>query len=255
MLRFHDVGDWGSEAIQVRWAASSHVVPPEAAALIEEAWREAMERPGVKLFDGPMCRMESWAATPDRLELVLSLTSYKLFLGTNLTHPELAEQFGRQVLANPIGVSPALESADGYLLLGRRNSSLAYYPGGVHPFAGALEPRDGLDLFGAVRRELAEELSFGDADVSEIRCTGIVEDVGLRQPEVIFRVHSPLTRDQIYGQVKRDEHHEGWAIPATSEAIESAVRDPALTPVAVAALVLWGRVRLGDEWFNSLRMR
>ena len=44
-------------------------------------------------------------------------------------------------LANPVGVSPALLSADNFLIMGRRNASVAYYPNRIHPFAGALEPR------------------------------------------------------------------------------------------------------------------
>src|SRR2546423_316715 len=86
--------------------------------------------------------------------------------------PILADRFGPQVLANPVGVSPALLTADNYLMMGRRNASVAYYPGRIHPFAGALDPQDS-DVFAAVRRELKEELAFEIQDVTEIFCTGI----------------------------------------------------------------------------------
>ena len=76
----------------------------------------------------------------DRLALTLSNTTYKHFLGTNLTHPELADRYGREILANPVGVSPALLTADNFLMMGRRNASVAYYPNRIHPFAGALDP-------------------------------------------------------------------------------------------------------------------
>ena len=224
---------------------------PEVERLIDQAWQVALGRPGVRLFDGPMCRLERWAASPQRLELDLSVTSYKPFMGTNLSHPELAEQFGRDVMANPVGVSPALHTADNYLMLGRRNSTLAYYPGRTHPFAGALEPRDQGDLFAAVRRELAEELSLGDADVAEVRCTGIAEDVALRQPEMLFRVRTTLTRRQIETQVHAEEHGGSVAVPGTPESVEQVIGDPTLTPVAVASLLLWGRVTFGKEWFEE----
>ena len=92
-----------------------------------------------------MCRLERWTVSPDgsRLRLSLSETSYKPFYGTNMSHPELADRFGADVMANPVGVSPALETADGYLLLGRRNSAVAYYPGRLHPFAGCWRARPG----------------------------------------------------------------------------------------------------------------
>src|SRR5207248_1244381 len=100
---------------------------PEVERVIDWTWARVAARPGVNLFDGPMCRLESWRAAPDRLELVLSGTSYKPFLGTNLYHPDLADRYGREVLANPVGVSPALQTADGWLMMGRRNTSVAYY--------------------------------------------------------------------------------------------------------------------------------
>jgi 8-oxo-dGTP pyrophosphatase MutT (NUDIX family) len=260
MLTFHAIGDWAPGAVHARWIASTRLVVPEVERQIETAWLTASSRPGVQLFDGPMCRLESWRATPDRLELVLSRTSYKPFLGTNLMHPELADRFGRQVLANPVGVSPAMVTADGFLIMGRRNASVAYYPNRVHPFAGALDERDGSDVFGAVRRELAEELAFDAADLALVRCTGIAEDESIRQPELIFRVTSSRTRSQIESQVDSKEHHASWAIRAMRDAVEEALaRQPAargqdaLTPVGVAALLLWGRIEFGDEWFARQR--
>ena len=262
-LRFHEVGDWEPPQVVTTWVASTHRPPPEAESLVERAWRDAKSRLGDKLFDGPMCRMESWAARDGRLELALSPTGYKAFLGTNLSHPELADRFGRHVLANPVGVSPALETADGFLLMGRRNGSVAYYPNRVHPFAGCLEPRDvrdvrqgegreaaGPDLFEAVRRELAEELSLTGADVEDVRCTGVVEDVALRQPELIFRVKCKRTRAEIEAQVAREEHHASVAVPATAEGVKIAARDPQVTPVGVASLLLWARAVFGPGWFE-----
>jgi 8-oxo-dGTP pyrophosphatase MutT (NUDIX family) len=251
MLMFHATGDWTPDRVRVRWVESGRRIVPEVEMLIDQAWQAALRRPGVRLFDGPMCRMERWEASPERLSLELSVTSYKPFMGTNLAHPELADQFGRDVMANPVGVSPALHTSDNYLLLGRRNATLAYYPNRTHPFAGALEPRDKGDLFAAVRRELAEELSLKESDVAEVRCTGIAEDRALRQPELLFRVRTALTRVQIESQVHADEHGGSVAVPAMREAVARIVHDPALTPVAVASLLLWGRVTFGEEWFRE----
>ena len=43
----------------------------------------------------------------------------------------------------------SLLTRDGWLLYGRRNATVAYYPNRVHPFAGTLEPGDLADVFGA----------------------------------------------------------------------------------------------------------
>lgn len=252
-VTFLQTGDWGPDDVDVEWVPGTRRIIPEVEALIDRAWTAAVARPGAHLFDGPMCRLERWEASPDgrRLRLALSETSYKPFFGTNMSHPELADRFGPEVMANPVGVSPALETSDGFLVMGRRNASVAYYPGRIHPFAGALEPRDGGDVFLAVRRELREELSLSNDDVVEVRCTGLVWEEALRQTELIFRVRSSLARRETESRLDPKEHGSVLAIPATFEAIASAVRDPALTPVAVAALLLWARGAFGNEWFTA----
>jgi 8-oxo-dGTP pyrophosphatase MutT (NUDIX family) len=199
--------------------------------------------------------MESFAASADALTLVLSPTSYKPFLGTNLHNPHLADRFGRDVMANPIGVSALLESSEGFLMLGRRNASVAYYPDRIHPFAGALEPRDGSDVFAAVHRELQEELGLAPAHVTDLRCTGLVEDRRLLQPELIFAARSTLARAELERRVVAVEHHAAWSVPSEASAVERAAGDASLTPVAVAGLLLWGRLRFGGEWFERTRRR
>jgi 8-oxo-dGTP pyrophosphatase MutT (NUDIX family) len=221
-------------------------------ALIESAWEEASRRPGVFLFDGPMCRLESFDVSPAALRLVLGRTSYKAFLGTNMRHPEIAGAYGRSALANPLGMSCALESADGFLLLGRRNATVAYYPSRVHPFAGALEPGDADDVFGGVRRELAEELSLTGDDVppDALSCVGIAEDASLLQPELIFHARCKPSRRQVESQLDPEEHRAIVALPVDAHAATAALRHAAdFTPVAVAAVLLWGRLAFGHAWF------
>ena len=253
MLTILRTGDWGPGDVDVEWVAPGRKIVAEVEARVERAWAEAVARPGAHLFDGPMCRLERWDVSPDgrRLRVALSETSYRPFFGTNMSHPELADEYGPEVLATPVGVSPALETADGFLLLGRRNASVAYYPDRIHPFAGALEPRDAGDVFAAVRRELREELSLADADVAEVRCTGLVWEEALRQTEMIFRARCALTRDQIVARLDHEEHRGVYPVEATRPAVEAALRDARLTPVAVAALLLWGRGALGQEWFEA----
>ena len=238
-------GDWSRSALRVAWTASTRRIVPEVERVIEDSWAEAARRLGDKLFDCPMCRLECWSATPDALSLTLSRTSYKPFLGTNLHHADLADTFGPEVLANPVGLSTALETSDGYLLLGRRNDSVAYYPNRVHPFAGALEPpkrnADQLDVFAEVHRELREELSLSPAELTDLRCIGLAEDPSLRQPELIFTTVSTRSRAQIEATLDRKEHHATYAVRSEQSELVRALADPVLTPIAVASLTLWAR--------------
>lgn len=245
------VGDWHESEVTLSWAPSTWRSTREADELIDQAWTRAKAQLGDALFDGPMCRLESWELANGNLALKLSRTSYRIFLGTNIEHVERLAAMGREYLANPVGVSAALISSDGFLIMGMRNARVAYYPNRVHPFAGALEPRDDLSLFAAVRRELEEEVGLRESDTDDIRCTGIVEEPYLLQDELIFRVTSRRTRAEIESNLDRDEHHDSIAIRATRADIEAALQDERLTPVGLAAIVLWARTLLGDEWYFS----
>jgi 8-oxo-dGTP pyrophosphatase MutT (NUDIX family) len=197
-----------------------------------------------------MCRLESFEAG-ERLRLRVSRTSYKPFLGTNLTHPEFADRHGPGALANPIGLSAALETSDGVLMLGRRSASLAYYPGRVHPFAGALEPRETVDIFADMNRELQVELGLVEGEVREMSVVGLVEDLALRQPEVVFYVRCEKTQSEIEQQLDVEEHTGSVAVKGGRVEVEGWLANPALTPVACAALLLWGRGKWGAEWFDA----
>jgi hypothetical protein len=254
MLAFPAIGLWTPSQITVSWTAAARKIIPAVDELIEKTWNESLRRPGIHLFNGPMCRLESFDTKNNSLHLALSRTNYKTFLGTNLMNGNLADQYGPEVLANPIGLSAALISSDGFLMLGRRNASVAYYPGRLHPFAGALEPREPLDIFADVRRELREELSLGEKDIEQIVCTGIAEDISLHQPEMIFAVKSTRTREEIELQLDAHEHTGIWTSEIHREAIEPALRSKeAFTPIAIAAILLWGRLEFGDKWFNANR--
>ena len=251
MLRFFCAGKWSQPQVKLQPVAGQRVIVDEVEQAIEDAWLLAKARPGVNLFDGPMCRLESWETTPGQLTLNISRTSYKIFLGTNMAHPEFADLHGSNVMANPVGVSPALLTADNKLALGRRNSRVAYYPGRIHPFSGSLEPND-TNLFSAVARELQEELSLESDELTQIFCSGLVEDENLRQPELIFAVGTSRSQNELEAKLDRAEHQGMVWLDATRDEVESVIKDPELTPVAIGTLLLWGRNHFGQQWFDRV---
>jgi hypothetical protein len=250
MLTFPAIGTWSPEQIHVSWTASTRPSIPEVEQLIDGAWRETLQRPGIHLFDGPMCRLESLDAHEGAMHLRFSRTSYKPFLGTNLTNAHLADKYGSEALANSVGLSALVISSDDFVMLGRRNDRVAYYPGRVHPFSGALEPRDDLDVFDDIRRELREELSLGEDGIEQLICAGIAMDMSIRQPEMIFVVRALRTRQQIESQLDAGEHRGTWSARAAREAIENALHsDERFTPVGVASMLLCGRIEFGEDWY------
>lgn len=185
-----------------------------------------------------LSRINEGNATPGMLELDLSPTSYRIFFGTNLSNPGLADRFGKSALANATGLSACLMTSDGFLMLGRRNSSVAYYPGRVHPFAGSLEPNDAGDVFAAMQRELAEELSIKPGEIQDMHCAAIAEDRSIRHPELIFPIFLSLTREQVEARLDAAEHETCRAIPLRAADLQSAIADRELTPIATATVWL-----------------
>jgi hypothetical protein len=227
-------GRWLPGQVHCTWSESTFHPSAAVQELIDAAWSAAVSRPGVYLFDGSLCRLEGIVPGPDTLELRLSRTTYKPFLGTNMTHPDLPQR------ADPVGLSVALESADGMLLLGRRNERVAYYPSRIHPFAGAMEPDDAADVFAGAMRELKEELSLAPAEVDGMRLVAIVADRQLRQPELIFLAKTTRTRDEIEQRLDLTEHRGLVAIRA--DGLDAALADESQwTPVGVATATFWGR--------------
>jgi len=231
MFEFVFFGDFAPDQIIAGWEKSTHSLPRGLRSSIQSAWNKVARKRGRSLFDGPMCRLESWTKEGTRLYLKFSRTSYKWFWGTNLTRSELPET----QLANGLGLSAVLESADGHLVFGRRNAKVAYHPNRIHPFAGSATDKD---VFAEMRRELAEELALTGADIADIRCIGMAKDQTIRQPELVFLVRSTLKLAQIKGRMDHAEHRAIWSMRNTPAAIERASSNKKLTPIAVAALGL-----------------
>jgi hypothetical protein len=232
----HFAGDFSESQIRTTITNSPHPLPPEVASIIESTWTDALARLGPRLHDGPMLRLNSWQIAGGNLHLNLGHTSYKPFMGTNLMHAQLADQYGNEILANPLGLSAALESTDGFLLLGRRNNDVAFYPNRIHPFAGTL---DQPNVLAGIRKELQEEVNLRAEDIADIRCIGLAEDRTIRQPELVFWVKSNRTRAEIERTLDPHEHNEIVAIRCDETEIQYAMRRADLTPIAVATLRVW----------------
>ena len=251
MLRYLLIANFRQDQVSTVWTPSTRHIVPAVEALIDDAWNQVLARPGIKLFDGPVCRFERWHHDANLLQINISRTSYRVLAGTNFLNPQLADSFGPDVMGNSMGVSNGLLTHDNYWLLGRRNHSVAYYPGRIHPFAGSIEVRDHVDIFEDARRELREEIHLQPDDISKMMLRGLVEDNALRHPEAIFTCHSRLTRDELVKLLDRDEHEGTFSVVNEPAAVANALADSDLTPVARAVLLLGGREHFGQAWFDA----
>src|SRR5258708_15075519 len=95
-------GSWPASRLRSTWMPSSHQLPPSLQGAVDDAWVDALAVPGVHLFNGAQCRLESFSVDGRGLHLMLSRTTYKAYLGTNARHPHWADRHGPGMLANPI---------------------------------------------------------------------------------------------------------------------------------------------------------
>jgi hypothetical protein len=234
-------------------------LPDEVTAAIESAWQSAKSRLGTRLYNGPMARLDSWRIENGHLHLQFTPTTYKHFLGTNLCHPKLADQFGPDILANPLGISALVETSDSYLLMGRRGKNVAFHAHQIHPLGGTIDNVTA-DPFTEIRRELFEEAALRDDDLLDLRCVGLAGDPAIRQPELMFHAKSNLPLSKI--TLDPAEHDALWSIRADPSTVAQHLQNASkptpssciqgegqgggsaaseFTPIALAALKLWLR--------------
>jgi hypothetical protein len=247
---FHLRGDFTPDQVTTALVPSTFAPPPAVVALIEKSWAEAAARPGINLFDGPLARLETWRAAGGRLHLDFSRTTYKPFLGTNGRNAAAAAAHGQHALANGLGTSAALATADGHLVFGLRSPSAALYPDCAHPFGGCMEPVPPLDVFADIRRELHEECNHAQADLKDLRILAIGEDIDLRQPELTFLARSVHDLATVLKRIDPAEHHGTWVVPATPDRIAAALHDGRpMTALTRLTLLAYGGHAFGDAWF------
>src|SRR5262249_48418209 len=151
---------------------------PELERRIDEAWeRRLAESVSGTLWDSPVARLVAHGALPDRLALYVGATTFREFVGTNLESADLHESLGDAYFANPLGVSAAIVSRDGAVLLAKRSETVVEargqwdFPGGTMELAEGASP----DPFAAMRDELREEIGLGPEDLEEVTCVALVE--------------------------------------------------------------------------------
>lgn len=235
----------------------------EQAIAIEWERRTAeAQHSGRLLFNGHMFRYLRHDCS-DLLHLTVGPTCYRDFVGTNLFNHHRVGEFGWERFSNPVGTTATLVTADGRIVYGRRSDRVAYHPLHVHTFGGALEAADRqtdgrIDAFDSVLRELHEELGLRVDEVLDLAAVAIVRDTEIMQPELLFEARVPLTLEQLIARWQtaesRDEHSElVWMAHAPQAVLEFIRTCGPIAPVAIAGLLLWGRARWGQAWYEQAR--
>ncbi len=260
------VGSFAPGQVRVRLSDAARRTNPDVERAIDEAWREQTERArrdGTRLHDGRVARLIACDLRDQALDLVLGQVSYREFVGTNLTNASLRYLHGTEVLADPLGISAAVTTADGCVVLGRRSEQVFFHAGRVHPIGGMVELRDPPgslpDLFAQMADELGQELGIARESLRPMTCLGLVRDKGIVQPELIFDARVKVTFDELRASASaaRDafEHTDLVCIREHDAAVLRYLdhHGEGLTPVGLATLLLHGQARWGAGWFATAR--
>ncbi len=260
-------GRWKYGQLTTEWVDTPRPSHPEIDRLIAATWDERVAEAtgsGRLLYNGQMGRLIAARADRERLHLVIGPTCYRDFVGTNLFNADAVRAVGESYLANPAGISSTAITSDGYVLYGRRNDKVAYHPGYLHTFGGALEEPDrqeggGYDPFLAAIRELCEELIIEPEEVANIVCLGIVRDTSLRQPEIIFDATLNLTRVDVLARFDPAGQHQEhsameWLFDTPDEVLPFLERGGLIAPILEGALLLHGRANWGEDWYEQACM-
>jgi len=257
-------GVFRPDQLRITWCDESRPPHPVIDAMVTECWERFLaeaRRENRRLFNGRLVRLLNHRLIGDMLTMAVGPTDYANFMGTNYANHARGDELGWEYFGNPIGISATIVTSDGWLLYGRRSNRVACHAGYIHTFGGGLEAderrADGcLDAFGSIRRELAEELAVKPDEVTELLCVGLIRDVWIRQPELIFETCLALTRSELEQRIAHDHEQEHEAVVAVREEpdavspfLQAANR---IAPIAVGAICLHGRRRFGEEWYAEV---
>ena len=266
------VGPFDRDHVTHHWSDAARATNDELERLIDQAWQVALwqaRRKGLKLFNGPLARLVEYRPNGHGLDLTFAPVTYKEFHGTNQSHANVRYLHGPDVLADPLGVSAALITSDGFIMLGRRSERLIQYADRIHPIGGMVEPPlaqaagigigIGINTFAAMLKELREETSIGDREVAGISLLGLVRDKHTVQPELIFDISLSADACRVKcGAAEAEdasEHTEMIPLRNHPAAVVTFMEQnfSQLTPVALATLLLHGLVHWGSGWFAAAR--
>jgi len=257
-------GPYGRTQLTQSWSDAPPPTTPSLERAIAQTWEAELalaQASGAILYDAPLCRLNRVQATQEAIHLHLGPTSYRQFAGTHIHHAALVMEAGADCFANALGTSATPLTCDGFLALGRRGPKVMLHAGFLHTFGGMIEAGDRLadgsfDVFGAILRELREELGIEKDVIVDVGISGLVRDRRLYQPELLFEIRLSWTRSALAAAFAAagdlNEHVGVEFIHNDPESVVSFLeRERQVTPVAQGAMLLHGRHAWGAAWYEQ----
>lgn len=239
-------------------------VTPEVQAWMDREWQEQLTVARAQqfaLYDAELFRIIDAEARPDgTIAVTLGDTTYKEYSTTRF--PQFVRAFGysREQLGNALAVCSAVETSDGYILYEKRRKT-ALHSGHYHVPAGFFEcdlDRDARgcpDPFGALRRELREEIGIQAADIRAQYCVGAAYNVVSPHGEICFWTLLGISLAEVRTREPEDDEVDNLlALHITKDSLRDFIltNHGHISPTGEANLLMYGAAKFGEAWFESV---
>lgn len=221
------------------------VLDSERQRAADQVCRQMRESGSVVTAD-PVYRLLGHALVEGRLQLTVGLGDYSQIVGMK-AHPEWG------MPCRVLAVLSVLTCPDG-IVIERRSQRVAVLPGRLHAApAGSVTPGETLEQ--TLVREALEELGLEAREVRETRCLGLihVEPVGVYL--VCCSARTEVDIETIRSRPKEGEWEQDELLcaPSDPESLTAWLEKhhQELTPGARAAILMEGRRRWGEAWFET----
>lgn len=219
-------GIFEPDDLLVEVAPLNRKLMPEVESMIEKGWTSLLANPSTSHFyDGKLWRYVDHHCLDGKIKLFVEPTAFKTYKGTNIDHPEFLQQYGENVMANPLVVVAMTKTADNCLLFGRRSEKVALFQNQIHLVGGSVsrkkETLTGADIFQAMRDELIEETGVQEDEIVSLKCTGLRLHMPYRNRAIAFRAGIEITAAELEKRVGIDsyEHDEFIFVPDRASAL------------------------------------
>ncbi|OPY75051.1 MAG: hypothetical protein A4E65_03653 [Syntrophorhabdus sp. PtaU1.Bin153] len=237
--------------VRIRWEYATQ-------AFIDDAWKnyvQASRETGVTVYNGNILRLDGVERANGYLSLVLSDTDFRSAIGTGTS--DFITAFPGAPQANPFSLSVALVTADGRIVIEKRNRIDARRRK-YHVIAGFMERElDALNgrpnPFDALRREVCEELALSIED--PLYAMGLVRTV--YGSELCFYNRLSISFSDLLEIKEKGETDceidtlEGVEDSPSAVASFIAGHMGDFVPSGRACLLLYGREAYGAKWYED----
>ncbi|MGP8069483.1 MAG: NUDIX hydrolase [Candidatus Bathyarchaeia archaeon] len=250
-------GTFSRKEVYVSYENRNDALSKEAINFLEKTWRKETSSRKL-LFDGKLFRVASFKIRQNGLLVFLENTTYKNYVGTRTSQFE--KKFGTQGMSNPLTVGAVIFTEDRKLIVGTRRANLDREGSKIGVVAGMMDRTkdfsdDKPDPFGAILREMREEVDIKEDKVQSISSLGLAYDRKYKQFFMPFKLEVDLTFEEI---IHRKPTHQEFrelhffrADPRhLAEAIVGNHRRMART--CLTNLLLFGSSEYGTGW-NPLK--